>query len=126
KENTHSIKNSPAISCLRRLEGANVVVFDPVVKGSVVPFAEEAISALDCASGADVLMILTPWPEFKTLQPAELATLMTGRLIIDPYRCLPEAAAVAAGFDYVTLGVAPTSTKPTSTKPTSTKECPRD
>jgi len=107
KENTHSIKNSPAIACLRRLEGANVAVFDPVVKGSVVPFAEEASGALECARGADALLILTPWPEFRTLEPAALAGVMAGRLIIDPYRCLPQAAAVAAGFDYITLGVPP-------------------
>lgn len=111
KENTHSIKNSPSIACLKRMEGSNVVVFDPVVKGAVVPFAEEAASALACARGADALMILTPWPEFKTLDVAELAAVMAGRLIIDPYRCLAEAKAVAAGFDYITLGVPPVRAK---------------
>lgn len=112
KENTHSIKNSPSIDCLVRLEaeGADVAVFDPVVKGSTVPFARDATSALDCVQGADVLMILTPWPEFKALAPADLAAAMAGRLVIDPYRCLSPAAATQAGLDYITLGVPPIRT----------------
>ena len=116
KENTHSIKNSPSVACLKRLEGegAAVTVFDPVVKGTVVPFAREAASALECARGADALMILTPWPEFKTLEPAALAEAMVGRLFVDPYRCVDRTKAVAAGFDYITLGVPPIRTGETS------------
>ncbi|MDB5362924.1 MAG: UDP-glucose/GDP-mannose dehydrogenase [Rhodospirillales bacterium] len=104
KEDTHSIKNSPSIECLRRLERSNVAVFDPVVKGNVVPFARDAASALDCARDADVLLILTPWAEFKTLAPDTLAHVMQGRVLIDPYRCLSRPAAEAAGFRYFTLG----------------------
>jgi UDPglucose 6-dehydrogenase len=107
KEDTHSIKNSPAIDCLNQLRGKTVAVFDPVVKGSVVPFARDAASAFDCAEGADALLILTPWTEFKGLDPAALAQAMRGRVLIDPYRCLPQAA--AAGFRHFALGRAPTS-----------------
>jgi len=114
KENTHSIKNSPSIVCLKGLEGSDLTVYDPVVKASVVPFAKEATSPIECARGADVLVILTPWAEFKTVDPVALASVMRGRLIIDPYRCLAEKTAVAAGFDYVTLGVSPTTTGGTS------------
>ncbi len=78
KENTHSIKNSPAIACLEDLStlepnGPKLVVFDPVVRGSVVPYYRFAASALEAATGADVLAILTPWAEFKALDPLELA-----------------------------------------------------
>lgn len=105
KENTHSTKNSPAIACLRALEGADLTVFDPLVKAAVVPFCREGSSPLETAEGADVLAILTPWPIFKTLEPAALARVMRGRVIIDPYRCLNGADAAAAGLDYITLGV---------------------
>lgn len=107
KENTHSIKNSPSVACLTELKGADLVVFDPVVKGSVVPFCTEAANPLETARGADALAILTPWAEFKSLDAAELANVMKGRILIDPYRCIDEAKAIAAGFDYITLGVPP-------------------
>jgi UDPglucose 6-dehydrogenase len=107
KENTHSIKNSPAIACLTELRGSNLVVFDPVVKGSVVPFCSEAASPLEAARGADALAILTPWSEFKTLDLANLAEAMKGRVLIDPYRCIDKHQAINAGFAYITLGTPP-------------------
>ncbi|MFM2129184.1 MAG: hypothetical protein RL477_730 [Pseudomonadota bacterium] len=111
KENTHSTKNSPALACLKALEGHDLAVFDPVVKGDVVPFARAAVSALDCAAQADALMVLTPWPEFRAIAVADLAAVMRGRLVIDPYRLLDTEALLAAGFDYITLGVPPRRAK---------------
>ena len=105
KENTHSIKNSPSIACLNELKNRDVAVFDPVVKGSVVPFAKDCASIANCVAGADVLLILTPWAEFKSLDVTQLAKAMRGRVLIDPYRLVAEDKAVAAGFDYITLGV---------------------
>lgn len=114
KENTDSIKNSPAIACLKELEGRNIAVFDPAVRGAVVSFATACPSAMDCASGADALMVLTPWPEFRDLDPVALAAVMRGRLIVDPYRVFRSDAALAAGFDYVTLGAPPLRAKDSS------------
>ena len=111
KENTDSVKNSPAIACLKAIEGHNLAVFDPVVKGNIVPFATACSSAMECASGADALMVLTPWPEFRNLDPAALAAVMRGRLIVDPYRVFRSDAALATGFDYITLGVPPIRAK---------------
>ena len=107
KENTHSIKNSPAIDCLNALRGSDITVFDPAVGAEVVPFAKGAASAMACVEGADALLILTPWPQFRELDVAALARAMRGRLIVDPYRVLAADRAVAAGFDYITLGVPP-------------------
>jgi UDPglucose 6-dehydrogenase len=47
---------------------------------------------------------MTPWPEFRTLKPADLARVMAGRTVLDPYRVLDPLAAVAAGLDHITLG----------------------
>jgi UDPglucose 6-dehydrogenase len=107
KENTHSVKNSPALACLNELHEHDFTVYDPVVDGAVVPFAKPSASALECMTDADALMILTPWPEFKLLEPSKFAPIMRGRLIIDPYRCIVGDDAVAAGFDYITLGMPP-------------------
>jgi UDPglucose 6-dehydrogenase len=49
---------------------------------------------------------MTPWSEFRSLAPADLARAMRGRLVLDPYRVLDRKAASAAGLDHRTLGVA--------------------
>ncbi len=107
KENTHSIKNSPSLALIANLTPWKLKVFDPVVKPEAAnhPRAEGAATALKAAEGVDVLAIMTPWPEFKTLKPADIAKAMKGRAIIDPYRVLDGRECVAAGLDYFTLGV---------------------
>jgi len=105
KENTHSTKNSPSLRLLSHLEGRCVRVHDPEVPASVVPHAQGSVNAIDCAKDADVLVIATPWPEYRDLKLSELAAVMKGRVIVDPYRTLDAKAAAAAGFTYHTLGM---------------------
>lgn len=109
KENTHSIKNSPSIHLLTHLQHLNVTVFDQVVSASTVPNlrAKEAASALEAVSKADAVIVMTPWPKFKELHPLELAKMMTGRTVIDPFQIFDGRACVEAGLDYFTLGHEP-------------------
>ena len=78
---------------------------DPVVPASVVPFATGYADPLDCAEGADALVLATPWPQYRELTVAELAKAMRGRLLIDPYRLLQASEAAEAGFEYHALGM---------------------
>jgi UDPglucose 6-dehydrogenase len=105
KENTHSTKNSPALVLLEHLRAHKVAVHDPAVPASVVPWAIGAPDPLAAAKGADVLVIATPWPQYRGLKPADLARVMAGRTIIDPYRVLDARACAKAGFTYRTLGM---------------------
>jgi UDPglucose 6-dehydrogenase len=107
KENTHSVKNSPALALVRHLAPWPIRVYDPVVPASAVshPAATGAKSALEAVHGADALVIMTPWPEFRGLSPVELAKSMRGSLVVDPYRVLNHDEAVAAGLDHRTLGI---------------------
>lgn len=107
KENTHSIKNSPSIAFLEALAPHPATVFDPVVKAAPAERISYAESALDVCDGADVVMVLTPWPEFRELDVADIKDRMTGCLLIDPYCVLDAKAAQDVGLDYITLGVAP-------------------
>ena len=104
KENTHSIRNSPALATLAQLPDVKLRVHDPVVPASVHKAAVGAKSALDAASGADALMILTPWPEYRQIAPARITEAMRGRVVLDPYAVLDRAAAQAAGLEVHTLG----------------------
>jgi UDPglucose 6-dehydrogenase len=105
KENTHSTKNSPALVLLEHLRARKVTVHDPAVPASVVPWAIGAADPLAAAKDADVLVIATPWPQYRSLKPADLARVMAGRTIIDPYRVLDARACAQAGFTYRTLGM---------------------
>lgn len=108
KENTHSTKNSPSLALLARLEGrAKLRVHDPVVDAVIVPFAEAADDPLGCAKGVDALVLATPWPEYRKLRVDDLARVMRGRALVDPYRLLPAREAAAAGFAYYALGMPP-------------------
>ena len=112
KENTHSTKNSPSLALIEALAPWRVKVFDPVVPASAAAggHVAGAASAYEAARDADALAIMTPWPEFRALDPARLARVMAGRVLLDPFRVLDEAAAKAAGLDYLTLGAPPAST----------------
>lgn len=108
KENTHSTKNSPALVLIEQLSACKVTVYDPIVPamaagGNVIG----ATSILDAITGADALVIITPWPEFKNIEPAEIKSRMKGRIVIDPYRMLDAREVEASDLDYVTIGMPP-------------------
>ena len=106
KENTHSIKNSPSIGLLDHLHAWNVRLHDPVVPAEAAHHPRSAAcgSPVEAATGADVLVIMTPWPEFRNIPPSEIARVMKGRLVIDPYQVLAKEAAAQAGLRIITLG----------------------
>jgi UDPglucose 6-dehydrogenase len=107
KENTHSTKNSPSLVLLEHLRGKTVKVHDPVVPAAVAPWTTGAASPIEAATGADIVVIATPWPQYRDLRPAELARVMAGRIVLDPYRVLDGRACAAAGLSYHTLGMPP-------------------
>jgi UDPglucose 6-dehydrogenase len=110
KENTHSTKNSPSLAALRHLHHVRVRLYDPVVPASAAehPRASACESALEAATGADALVIPTPCPAFRYVKAADLARVMKGRIVLDPFRVLDGRELVAAGFTYATLGTATT------------------
>ena len=63
--------------------------------------------ALAAAGGADALVIMTPWPQFRALKPADIAGRLRGRVVVDPFSMLDRAAAAAAGLEHLVLGAAP-------------------
>jgi UDPglucose 6-dehydrogenase len=104
KENTHSLKNSPAIKLVSDLSGFTVHAYDPVIKNlENTPNVKIAASALDAAKDADVLIIMTPWAEFKESDTAKLLQTMRTKLIIDPLKVLA-GKLKDAQLNYVTLG----------------------
>jgi len=106
KENTHSTKNSPSLALIENLQPWRLKLFDPVVSAGVAPHPNTvgAKSALEAAEGVDALLVMTPWPEFRNLKPAQLDAAMRGKIVIDPYRVFETGALRAAGLRHFVLG----------------------
>jgi UDPglucose 6-dehydrogenase len=106
KENTHSTKNSASLATIAQLNGVKIRVHDPVVTADLI--AQQNLTGFDdplrAAQGADALMILTPWPQYRQVAPLEIAQALSGKIVVDPYAVLDPAAAAKAGLAYYTLG----------------------
>lgn len=108
KENTHSTKNSAALLLIENLSNCKIKAYDPVVDANVAGnHVSVTSSALEAVTSADVVAIMTPWPEFKDILPSDLASMMKGHTVIDPYGMLDAQKVRLAGLDYFTLGKSP-------------------
>jgi UDPglucose 6-dehydrogenase len=106
KENTHSLKNSPALVFLSHLKGENVVAYDPVAAPNAAPIHIKRVNSVtEVLKGIDVLVISTAWPEFKSISTAMLIESMAGNMVIDPYGVLDGVGLRANGFTYLRLGM---------------------
>jgi UDPglucose 6-dehydrogenase len=93
KANTDDIRDSPALKIVDSLisRGAEVQAYDPV---AVAPKRNGLVlkgSALDAAAGADVLAVLTEWPEFAEVSPDKVAEAMRTSVVYDSRRILPKS-----------------------------------
>lgn len=105
KEDTHSTKNSASLALLEHLTPANVTVFDPEAPiDAAKPDFRRMDTILEALSGADVLLIMTPWEQFRSITAEDLIGTMRGTTVIDPYRMLGSTALKSCGFTCITLG----------------------
>ncbi len=107
KENTASTKNSPSLALIGALPPElTLQVHDPVVPATAAthPGVVGTETALDACENADALVIMTPWPAFRALDPADIAARLSGRTVIDPYGVIDPVAAAHAGLRHFRLG----------------------
>ncbi len=96
-----------AVVCDLQAAGASVRAYDPKADFSELPegvTVDRAASALEAARGAEVLLLLTAWPEFLELDWAALAGVMNGKVVFDCKNCLNRASLEGAGLAYLSLG----------------------
>jgi UDPglucose 6-dehydrogenase len=103
KAGTDDLRESPAmrIAALLQADGADVVAYDPEASTDLVTMAPDPLAAV---TNADVLLVATEWPEFKTVDLTEVARLMRGHRIVDARNLLDPKAVRAVGLDYWGLG----------------------
>ncbi|MFH5824241.1 UDP-glucose dehydrogenase family protein [Georgenia sp. AZ-5] len=109
KPDSDDMRNSPALDIAARIagEGATVVITDPAAGPRLQaerPSANVAPDAHAAAAGADVVLLLTEWQQFKNLDPATLKDVVTTPWIIDGRNALDPATWRAAGWTYTGIG----------------------
>jgi UDPglucose 6-dehydrogenase len=99
KANTDDTRESPAIAVVEHLvqSGAKVVAYDPMVTKHDLAGMNLVDSAVAAASNSDALVVLTEWPEFRTLNSNEILKAMTGKVVVDTRNVLDQNAWQAAG-----------------------------
>src|SRR5919201_3983428 len=97
KPDTDDLREAPAIDVVRGLieGGAEVVAYDPVIRGAAVALVHGltlAEKAYDVADGAHAVVVMTEWREFLDLDPAVLKGRMAYPIVVDARNCLDVAA----------------------------------
>jgi UDPglucose 6-dehydrogenase len=109
KPGSDDVRDSASLDVCCRLaaEGARVTVHDPVATGSAArlrPDLRYAASALEAADGADVLLHLTEWPEYRLIGPETFGGVVARRNMIDARCVLDELRWRSAGWSFRALG----------------------
>jgi UDPglucose 6-dehydrogenase len=109
KPNTDDIRLAPAIEVIRRLlaEGAVVRATDPEAMErarGVFPDLNYSADPYEVARGADALLVLTEWEQFRRLDWKRIRTEMARPLVVDGRNMLRPAEMKALGFEYRSFG----------------------
>ncbi len=108
KPNTDDMRDSPSLDILPILKakGAEISAYDPegmkeARKHLDIHFVENAIEAI---TGADVILIITEWNEFRGLDLNRIRQLVRRPIIVDLRNIYSPADVAAAGFSYYSIG----------------------
>ena len=113
KAGTDDLRESPALRIVEalRARGAVVQAYDPTAVGELNPIQRERLAGLrltagvlDAAEGADVVVVLTEWPEFRDIDLDKLAHVMRGDAVVDCRNLLDIGAVRRAGLRYDGVG----------------------
>ena len=109
KPNTDDMRDSVSLDVVPALQaaGAKVVSYDPEgmrEAAHMLPGLAFANDAYAAATGADAVVILTEWNEFRALDLAQLRGVMRAAVLVDLRNIYKPAEARAAGFAYSSIG----------------------
>ncbi len=110
KPETDDMRDAPSLTIVPRLveAGAQIRAVDPVGTHVAKPLLPEGVQyftdALEAARGADALVVLTEWNEFRAISPTRLQAEMAGKIIVDLRNIWDPEAFRQVGFTYHSIG----------------------
>ena len=110
KPETDDMRDSPVLDIIPQLldQKAKIKAYDPAAMAQAAPLLPDEVEYCDRAetaiTGADIVVIVTEWNEFRAISPISLADKMSGRLIVDLRNIYDPDAIVEAGLNLVNIG----------------------
>jgi UDPglucose 6-dehydrogenase len=110
KPETDDMRDAPSLTIVPRLveDGAIVTAYDPEGMEQARPLLPQGITwcrdAMEAAAGADALVLITEWNEFRAISPAKLKAAMAGDVVVDLRNVWDPKAMREAGFRYSSIG----------------------
>ncbi len=111
KPKTDDMREAPSLVLIEALlaGGAKVQAYDPVAMNEAKHFLDSSISYAEdgpmAARGADALILVTEWPEFRLPDWDEIKDLMHGKVIFDGRNIYHGDDLKRRGFDYHCIGI---------------------
>ncbi len=109
KPNTDDMRDAPSLAIIPALQdaGASIRAFDPAAVHEATPLLPGVTwctDAYDTAQGADVLVLITEWNEFRALDLERLGAVMRAKVLVDLRNVYDPAEVRASGFAYSSVG----------------------
>ncbi len=110
KPDTDDMRDAPSLDLIEHLHrlGAKVKAYDPIVSQTGLRFGISHVivetNLEQLADGCDALVVVTDWPQFQSLDYAQIAQLMHNAVMIDGRNFLDREVLQNAGFYYVGIG----------------------
>jgi UDPglucose 6-dehydrogenase len=106
KAGTDDVRDSLALRIIEILaeRGATIVAYDPAVHVTTLPKGSRLVTTALEAADADVLLVLTEWPEFHEIPPPSYAAGIRRGVVIDGRNVLDAERVGAAGLTYRGIG----------------------
>jgi UDPglucose 6-dehydrogenase len=119
KPNTNDLREAPALAIGRELlaEGATIRAYDPAALDEAcrtLPGIRPCRDAYDAAEGADALIIMTEWNQFRSLDFERLGTAMRRRILLDLRNVYDHERVTTWGFTHVSVGRQTRTPQPSS------------
>ncbi|MCS7185717.1 MAG: UDP-glucose/GDP-mannose dehydrogenase family protein [Armatimonadetes bacterium] len=113
KPNTDDIREAPSLKVISRLldEGAKLRLYDPAAMNNVrqvfpenPPSLVYCKSAIEAATNAHAILIVTEWEEFRKIDWAKVKQVIALPIVVDGRNCLDPKTVREAGFEYYGMG----------------------
>ena len=109
KQNTDDMRDAPSLDIVPMLQeaGASVVAFDPEAMGEaakLLPDLELAKSPWEALEGADAMVIITEWDQFRALDLERVKATLNSNIVVDLRNIYRPDNMAAKGFEYTSIG----------------------
>lgn len=109
------MREAPSLVLIQSLlkAGAKVHAYDPVAMDEAAHMVDDQViftrGAIDAVKGADALVLVTEWAEFRLPDWTKVKTIMNGEVVFDGRNIYDPAEVTKAGFSYYGIGVQPSN-----------------